>query len=247
MANFFDDLRNSFDFFLRSRITFSRKDYKEKGCLDENCPVNETLKKYDLPLLKNLSERNIKENLYFLNIYDKYLSKKQCSKISLLDIGSKNWNYVKSEYLFVSSLSEEPHLDGIELDGYRLNNKFYSRFEIAKFYTKDLQNTQYTVGDFMEHEGSYDYIIWILPFITEYPLLRWGLPLKFFKPKKMLEHAYSLLNEGGELLIINQGEEEYKIQQELNKELGLIAEYFGEIEDKFNLFKNKRFASKISK
>jgi len=247
MANFFDDLRNSFDFFLRSRITFSRKDYKEKGCLDENCPVNETLKKYDLPLLKNLSERNIKENLYFLNIYDKYLSKKQCSKISLLDIGSKNWNYVKSEYLFVSSLSEEPHLDGIELDGYRLNNKFYSRFEIAKFYTKDLQNTHYTVGDFMEHKGSYDYIIWILPFITEYPLLRWGLPLKFFKPKKMLEHAYSLLNEGGELLIINQGEEEYKIQQELNKELGLIAEYFGEIEDKFNLFKNKRFASKISK
>jgi hypothetical protein len=113
MIKIFDDLRNRFDFFLRNHITFSRKDYREAGCLDENILVIETVKKYNLHLLKDLSERNIKENLYFLNIFDKYLTKKQGSDISLLDIGSKNWNYVKSEYLFVSSFSKELSLKGI--------------------------------------------------------------------------------------------------------------------------------------
>ena len=244
MIGFFNYLRNSFDFFLRSHITFSRNNYNEGAGVNIDCTE---FPQYKLSLLKDLSERNVKENLYFLDIFDKYLTKKQDSEISLLDIGSKNWNYVKSEYLFVSSLSENPHLNGIELDAYRLNSHFYSRYEIAKFYTKDLENTNYIPGDFMEHKGKYDYIIWILPFITEYPLQKWGLPLKYFKPKEMLNHALELLKENGELLIINQGEEEYKIQQNLNKELNIKAEYYGEAEDKFNLFKNKRYVSKIIK
>ena len=246
MMFFIDDIRNKFDFFLRSRLTFSRKNYQEFGTYDEKY-LNETFEKYNLSILKDLNERNIKENLYFLNIFDKYLDKTKREKIPVLDIGSKNWNYVKSEYLFAKSLSDNIVLNGIELDGYRLNSKFYTRYEISKFYTKDLENTNYIVGDFLEHNFKYDLIIWILPFITEYPLQRWGLPLKYFKPEEMLYHAYNLLNEKGELLIINQGEEEYKIQQELNKKLSLNAEYFGIIDDKSGLFKNKRCASKITK
>ena len=64
---------------------------------------------------------------------------------------------------------------------------------------------EYIAGDLLKHNQKYDYIIWYLPFITEYPLIKWGLPLKYFKPLKMLEHAYHLLNKNGELLIINQG------------------------------------------
>ena len=86
-----------------------------------------------------------------------------------------------------------------------------------------------------------------MPFITKYPLIKWGLPLKYFKPHEMFIHAHNLLNHEGELLIINQGEEEYKIQQDLNAELNLQAEYFGEAEDKFGLFNNKRFVCKIIK
>ena len=251
MVYFFDDLRNRFDFFLRSNLNFSRHNYTEE--VNNELGKNEIelsdeqLKKYNLSLLKDLFQRNIEENIYFLNIFDKYLTKKHGLKISLLDIGSKNWNYVKSEYLFASSFCSEPYVNGIELDAYRLNTNLYSRFEIAKFYIKDLKNTNYIAGDFMKHNESYDYIIWILPFITEYPLQKWGLPLKYFKPKEMLNHAFNLLNKNGELLIINQGENEYKIQQNLNAELDLQAEYFGEIEDKFELFKHKRFGSKIIK
>ena len=100
----------------------------------------------------------------------------------------------------------------------------------------------------MQLKNKYDRIIWILPFITEYPLLRWGLPLKYFIPEKMLFHAYELLNPNGELLIINQGENEYKIQQSLNSKLSITGiTYYGEQEDRFNLFRNKRFCCKIIK
>ena len=101
----------------------------------------------------------------------------------------------------------------------------------------------------MKHHQKYDYIIWILPFITEYPLVRWGLPLKYFKPEEMLIHAYNLLNPNGELLIINQGQEEYLIQQNLINSTISNSEYLplGEVEDYFNLFKNKRFSSKLIK
>ena len=203
--------------------------------------------KYGEELSQNTTQRIFLENIYFLSIFDKYLSKKKKENISILDIGSKNWSYVKSEYLFFKSFNQNISLDGIELDAYRLSNKFYTRFEIAKFYTSGLENTKYIAGDFLKHEQKYDYIIWILPFITQYPLVRWGLPLRYFKPKAMLNHAYDLLNKNGELLIINQGEEEYTIQQELSKKLSLSPILLGEIEDKFSLFKNKRFCSKIVK
>ena len=253
MAYFIDNLRNNFDFWLRNPL--SRKNYYEKSEDLSDIFENEkeerfytNLKeKYGSQLGENTTSRIFLENLYFINIFDKFLTKNQKEKISILDVGSKNWSYVKSEYLFFNSFAKNFILNGIELDAYRLSSKFYTRFEIAKFYTKDLSNTNYIAGDFLEHNQKYDYIIWILPFITQYPLVKWGLPLRYFRPKEMLEHAYNLLNENGELLIINQGEEEYEIQQNLYKELNLSFTPLGEIEDFYKLFKNKRYCSKIYK
>lgn len=249
------DLRNSFDFFIRNHITFSRKNYSEKQqeyrdvlCDEEQIKFYQNLNdKYDTQIIENSTNRNFCENLYFLNVFDKYLTKKTADNISVLDIGSKNWSYVKSEYLFLKSFARDFNLTGIELDAYRMCTNFYTRYEIAKFYTKNLPNTNYVAGDFMQHNEKYNYIIWILPFIKEYPLVKWGLPLKYFKPEEMLLHAYDSLKECGELLIINQGEEEYSIQQKLNKKLNLPSEYYGEIEDIFSLFKNQRYCSKIIK
>ena len=255
MLYFLADIRNRFDFFMRKRMNLSRSNYSEKpqnykdalfGA--EQIRLYELLKQeYDTSLIENSTQRNFSENIYFLNVFNKFLSKKSAESISVLDIGSKNWSYVKSEHAFFSSFAKELHLNGIELDAYRLCTNLYTRYEIAKFYTKGLLSTEYIVGDFMEHNDKYDYIIWILPFIKKYPLIKWGLPLKYFKPKEMLLHAYNCLKDGGELLIINQGEEEYTIQQKLNRELGLDDVLYGEIPDVFNLFLNKRYCLKITK
>ena len=247
MAYFFDNLKNNFDFFIRNYLSFSRKNYFEKEEELKNIKTFGLEDKFDLDLLCLSTKYNFKLNLYFLNVFDKFLSKKENDNISILDIGSKNWEYAKSEYIFFNSFNNNFVLDGIELDYNRLNYRFYSRFEVAKFYIKNLKNVNYIKGDLLKHNKKYDYIIWILPFITEYPLVKWGLPLRYFKPKEMLSYAYNLLNKNGEMFIINQGVKEYIIQKELFECLNLKAEYFGEIEDKYNLFNNKRFCSKIIK
>ena len=257
MLYILDNIKNNFDFFLRNLITVSRKNYFEKpqelnGIFDnkEQKDLYNTLKgKYGSILSQNTTRRIFLLNLYYLNIFDKYLRKKAKNNISILDIGSKNWEYVKSEYVFFKSFVNDFSLNGIELDAYRLCSNFYNRYEIAKFYTKDLENTKYIKGNFLKHQQKYDYIIWILPFVTKHPLVKWGLPLKYFKPSEMLIHAYNLLNPEGELLIINQGKEEYSIQQELINKINNKKEYLplGEIEDIFGIFKNKRYCSKLIK
>ena len=255
MEYLIDNLRNKFDFFLRNKITFSRKNYSEKPQNIEEVFQNEKQKRffetikqtYGSDLAENTTQRNFLGNLYYLVAFDKYLSKQNSEFLSVLDIGSKNWAYVKSEYTFFKSFAKDFVLNGIELDAYRLYSNFYNRYEIAKFYTKDLPKANYIAGDFLKHTGNYDYIIWSLPFIIEYPLVKWGLPLEFFQPEKMLIHAYELLNKNGELLIINQGEEEYKIQKSMYEKLNIPYIPLGEIEDCFNLFKHKRYCSKVIK
>ena len=254
MGYLFDDLKNSFDFFLRNKITISRKNYVEKGVNLENIFQDDEQKKlyfslkdkYDLTPLYKYNDINFLTNLYYLDILDKHISP-DSKPISVLDIGSKNWNYAGSEYVFFKHFSEGLSLNGIELDAWRVCTNLYSRYEIAKFYTKDLENTNYIAGDFMTHNRQYDYIIWFLPFITEYPHIRWGLPLKYFKPEEMLKHAIELLNEGGELLIINQGENEYNIQKELYKGLNINCQDTGEVTNAFSPFKNKRYCSVVKK
>lgn len=257
MQYLIEDIRNNFNFFLRNLITLSRKNYSKvtqdfSGIFEneEQEKFYNILKnKYGNLLSINTTQSNFLLNLYYLNIFDKYFSQKTKKNASILDIGSKNWEYVKSEFIFFKSFLNNFSLDGIELDAYRMCSNFYTRYEIAQFYTKDLPNTNYIQGDFIKHKRTYDYIIWILPFITKKPLVKWGLPLKYFKPQEMLIHAYSLLNLDGELLIINQGEEEYAIQQELVSKMDTEKIYLplGEIEDSFGFFKNKRYCSKLIK
>ena len=254
MKYFFDNIKNNIDFFLRNNLTFSRKNYYEKNedktAIFENANQKEVFErlnnKYNLEILNDTTKRNFLENLYFLNVFDKYFSDEIKQNSSICDIGSKNWYYAKSEYIFFQKYDIK-RLDGIELDAERLNSNFYSRKEIAKFHIRDLSNTNYIAKNFLLHEEKYDYIIWILPFVSEYPHIKWGLPMKYFAPQKMLLHAYKLLNENGEILIINQEENEYNIQKQLNNELNIKAKYFGEIEDVFNVFSHKRYCLKIKK
>ncbi len=58
----------------------------------------------------------------------------------------------------------------------------------------------------MEHNDKYDFIVWFFPFVTEFPLLEWGLPLSKFMPAGMLKHASECLNNNGKILIVNQDE-----------------------------------------
>lgn len=253
----FSDLKNKFDFFLRNKLSFSRKNYCEKnenkiGVLDSPKALEKEkylVEKYNLDWLKNNSTRqNYLENLYTTDLLDRYLPiNSQYDSLKVLDIGCKNWYYAKGEYFFFKKYCEELILDGIEIDSNRLYWNFYSRGEVAKFHTKNLEGANYIQGDFLNHNEKYDYIIWILPFIFEYPHMKWGLPLEYFRPEQMLKQAYDSLNENGEILIINQGNAEFEYQKKLCKRLKIPFSPIGEIKSEFLSFKYGRYLTLIKK
>ncbi len=223
----FDDLRNSFDFFIRNNTKFSRKNFVEKN--------------------PGIIERNKLENLYTQAVLEKYFSKNLKHNLKVLDIGCKNWFYAKGEHEFFNSFSKDFCLEGVEIDAYRLYSNFYSRYEVAKYYTKGLKNINYIADDLLNIKKKYDYIVWFLPFVIVEPHIYWGLPKKYFKPKKLLKHAYTLLNEGGEMLIVNQGEEEALVQEKMLKDLKLSYMPLGEIKNEFFKYQNKRIGFLIKK
>lgn len=219
----FSDLKNKFDFYIRTKTKFSRKNFSEN--------INNSEVEYLLDILTNYFPIDFEES------------------ISVLDIGSKNWAYVKGEYDFFKSHSNQLILDGVEIDAYRLNSNFYSRYEIAQFHIKNLQGlnnrVNYYPDNLLNITKKYDYIIWLLPFVTIYPLQKWGLPKKYFMPQKLLEHAYKLLNK--QMLIVNQGEEEAEIQKTMFNNLGIKYKELGTIKSQALEFKNSRYGFLVIK
>ena len=250
----FENLKNKIDFYIRKKTRFSRQGYFEEpenlsnifsGKLKQR--ENDLMKKYGLEYLSNMTELNYRENLYMLDILDKYFDIINQKDISALDIGCKNWNYVKGQYTFFKKHCTNLSLKGIEIDAYRLYWNLYSRYEVAKFYKNGLKNVKYIPKDFLNYDEKFDYLTWFLPFVRKYPHMRWGLPLEFFNPKKMLWHAYFSLKTGGKLFIVNQSEVEYDIQKDLLNECAIPFKEIGEIKSDFLEHNYKRFALVVTK
>ena len=222
-----EDLKNRFDFFVRNKTRFSRKNFVEKN--------------------RELVERNMLENEYTKDILSKAFTKRELREAKILDIGCKNWFYAKGEYDFFKSFCKKISLDGVEIDAFRLYSNFYSRYEVAKYYTKELVGTNYICDNLLNIKDRYDYIVWFLPFVLIEPHLCWGLPKKCFYPKKLLEHAYSLLNNDAEMLIVNQGEAEADTQKALLDELNIPYKFLGELKSEKFEYKNKRFGFLVTK
>lgn len=256
MNNYFQNFKNIIDFFLRQHLNISRKNYyienePKDGLFDTKELIEREkilIEKFDLDYLKSNSTRqNYLENLYTIDLLDTYLNVDYQDNLEVLDIGCKNWFYVKGEYFFFKKYCGNLILDGIELDANRLYSNFYTRAEVAKFHIKNLENTYYIAGNLLEHNKKYDYMVWFLPFVVESPLIKWGLPKKYFLPEKMLVHAYNLLNINGQILIINQGAVEYKAQKALCEKLNILYKPLGEIKSGFLEYQNSRYAILIKK
>lgn len=223
----FTEIKNIIDFNIRNFTKFSRKNFVET----------------DLSAIK----QNEKENLYTYEILRRYFSKNHTQKLKILDIGSKNWFYAKGEHQFFNEFSQDFELHGVEIDAYRLYSNFYSRYEVAKYHTKDLSNTHYFAKNLLTINEKYDYIIWFLPFITISPLISWGLPKSFFCPEKLLAHAYHLLKNNGEMLIINQGKIEANEQEKLFQKLAIPYKNLGIIKSDFWEYKKERYGWLVEK
>lgn len=234
------ELKNKFDFFIRQQTKISRQNYSPKPeDVSDIVPASE----YDMTILrKDITKQNCKENLYIWDILDKYLRVYPKEDLRVLDIGSKNWNYARGEYVFFKNYCHHLELTGVELDAYRLCWNLFSRREIARYNIKYLPFANYIADDFMNINGKFDYITWFLPFVAEYQHKKWGLPMSYFKPTQMLAHAKECLAEGGLMFIVNQCETEYWLQKQLCDDLGLHYQEIGIIKSEYSLYKLPRYA-----
>ncbi|MBY0404274.1 MAG: hypothetical protein K2X66_10275 [Cyanobacteria bacterium] len=177
------------------------------------------------------------------------------SGVSWLDVGAKNWSYVKAIHAFLCKNAKIDALVGIELDGYQVYQDFKTRYDYAQYFIQGLNNTQYRVGDvfsFKPEEKQFDVISYFLPFVFIEPLLAWGLPSQYFKPSLLLAHLYQLLKPGGVLILVNQGEDECKAQELLLLDLqtklnnasapeGFIIESVGSLPSSFLDYRFPRY------
>jgi hypothetical protein len=79
------------------------------------------------------------------------------------------------------------------------------------------------------------------------PLVAWGLPRRYFCPKRLLLHAYKQLNSNGQMLIINQGEKEAEVQKGLLEKLKIPYKELGEIKNEYFEYQNKRYGYLVKK
>lgn len=265
MNKLLHNIYNHIDFRLRNFFKLSRSKYNPANELKENLFDNfkepqktvavkkelDYLEKYQLQRLKNNSTRRIYlENLNIIEFLETYIKcKNNINQLEILDIGSKNWFYAEGEYNFFKYNNQEKTISmiGIEIDAYRLYTDFYSRRDYALHYIKNLINCKYIADDVMQHNKQYDFITWFFPFVTPEPLLNWGLPLKLYRPDKMLKHVFSLLKPDGKLIILNQGKEEYLKQEELLKKLNIPYLKQGMFNSSFIDFSFERYVTVVNK
>lgn len=159
-----------------------------------------------------------KETLFILKLLEETLSDTLISlsekDVRVLDIGSKSFSYVRALLHYFETVYGQEHaihLDGVEIDAYRILADLHSRYDYAIYYCKDFNNVGYFPYSLLEFENyPYDYITWFLPFVSEKPLLNWGLPPSAFIPETLFKKALSLLSPNGLMLITNQTIEESK-------------------------------------
>ncbi|WP_373531667.1 hypothetical protein [Vampirovibrio sp.] len=183
------------------------------------------LGEYDLSSFQQrASSQRVLEALTYLEWLDAFyqalpqafrgLSQSGC--LNWLDVGAKNWAYVDALDAFSRKQFQGAYrLDGVELDAHRRYQDFTTRSQAANAYIQPLPHAQYHEMDVLHWRRTAHIVSHFLPFVLKNPHLAWGLPLHYFQPHLLLLHVLGLLEPGGVLLVVNQGEWEAEAQQRL--------------------------------
>lgn len=248
---------NPLFYFIRSNLRFKKGDvahtFEDKSFLyDKEVSIREK---------KIRNEYQLSHPYGFMSVLDYKLSLYQldlliyCSsffdfpkgKISAVDVGSKNFFYAFFIHSFLRRNGKIHFFSGVEIDAFRVYDDFHSRYDYALSYIKDLDNTSYLPIDFLNYKQKVNIIFMFLPFVYKEPLLKWGLPIDFYQPEKIMKHAYSLLEEGGVWIITNQGMDEARKQQEILHSLSIPFKDIGEFCSPFYRYPISHFITIVIK
>lgn len=179
------------------------------------------------PLYAASSVHAYRENLYVLDLLDGLggTALEMRESLRAIDVGSQDFRYAFALARWLRHFSKDVSLTGIELEGHRIYDDLHSRKEHAEAFASEVDGAtvEYRVADFLDYESppaSLDVAFFFFPFVLEYALVRWGLPRRFFSPKRIFERAYSLLRPGGTVLVMNHTSAERDRQLEILRECG---------------------------
>lgn len=174
------------------------------------------------------TRRNYRENLFYLEMLERALSEVAVELppgVCAADVGCSHWFYVKALHALLTwrgaGQPRTVHLDGFEVDAFRVYADLRSRYDHAQFHLDSLPGVRYMTTAFTAQPGRYDLVTLLFPFVFRRDALEWGLPHYLFRPLELLADAWRSVRPGGTLIVVNQGEAEHREQQALLAETGL--------------------------
>lgn len=135
----------------------------------------------------------------------------------LCDIGCASFWYAAALQAFF----RPRELVGVEVEGHRLFRNGYTRIDYAEGYVSQLSGARFVVADYVTFECPADVITAWFPFLTPSAILAWRLPLSLLAPERLFRQIYHNLKPGGWLVMINHGEGEAALADELCAAAGL--------------------------
>lgn len=108
-------------------------------------------------------------------------------------------------------------LRGVEIDGFGIYRDGHSRADHARAHAVLAGNgVEFEVADFSRLAlPPQDVVTMFYPFLSAYPLLRWGSPLSHLRPRRLLQQVAAAVRPGGWLVVASQTGAEFARLQEL--------------------------------
>lgn len=185
---------------------------------------------------RHCSAQDWRESLYVLDVLRQHLPR-GLPEGRALDVGSKNGTYLPG--LFTA---QPRGWDACELDAHRRYAWGTTRRAYGERMASAFPDCAFHARDVRELDGPWALVTWFLPFLSEAPLDAWGLPRTHFAPGALLEHVVKRLVPGGVMLIVNQGEREAELQEELlTQHAPLWFRRLGAIESPLSPFSKARY------
>lgn len=233
------DLRTEVDWALRNRLTWSppARERPEADVATDDPREAAWVERYALgPARDRMTAWRWRRNLAVVEVLEAALSSPalgrflgRASSVRALDVGAKNFDYVDALGGFWSRAGGRRTvlLTGLEVDAHRRYTDLRTRKAWADHYASSVPGARYLAGDLEFHRERYDAITWFFPFVTEFPLRRWGLPTRLFRPQALFDHAWDLLEPGGVMVIVNLNRDEAARQHEILGRRGVAFDDLG--------------------
>jgi SAM-dependent methyltransferase len=183
------------------------------------------------PLRARSTAAVYRKNLYLIDILERAAAGLELppngeGSLRALDVGAQDWHYAFGLERWLTrggGARRAASVRGVELDGYGIYPDLRSRRDYARAYAAQTGNAEavYEVGDFLATTGAgFDVITWFYPFVTPHHLLLWGLPLRHFRPTRLIGKAACLLRPGGWLAVLAHTRPEHEAFLKLAREQG---------------------------